>query len=69
MTHKEFYETLAGKTGDDLDTIERLGFELHFPAFEPDHKELKRQRRLRLWRQARRDRRLADLAEKIVNQS
>ncbi len=65
MTHRELYENLAAKTGDDRETIERLGFELHFPTFEPDRKELKRQRRLWLWRQARRERRLADLASKL----
>ncbi len=66
MTHSEFYETLAAKTGDELDTIERLGFELHVPTFEPDRKEAKRQRRLRLWRQQRRERSLAELAHKVV---
>lgn len=47
-------------------TIERLGFELHVPTFEPDRKEAKRQRRLRLWRQSRRDRNLAEIAHKVV---
>ncbi len=65
MSHRDFYDNLADKTGDDRETIERLGFELHFPTFEPDRKEIKRQRRLRLWRQARRERRLADLASKL----
>ena len=46
MTKQEFHECLAAKTGDDIDTIERIGFELHAPAFAIDRKELKRQRRL-----------------------
>ena len=66
MTHRDFYENLAAKTGDDLDTIERLGFELHSPTFEPDRKELKRQRRLKQWRQARRERHLASIAARAV---
>ena len=65
MTHQEFYETLAGKTGDDIETIENIGFELHVPTCEPDRKELKRQRRLKNWRQERRDRHLANIAAKI----
>ncbi len=66
MSHRELYENLAAKTGDDRETIERLGFELHVPTFEPDRKESKRLRRLRQWRQARRDRRLADLAARTA---
>ncbi len=62
MTQQELYQHLAERTGDEFETIESLGFEL----YEPDHKEQKRQRRLRLWRQIRRDRRLAELAGKFV---
>ncbi len=58
MTNQELNKLLADKTGDELETIESYGFAL----CEPDRKELKRQRRLRLWRQQRRDRRLADIA-------
>ena len=65
MTKQEFHEQIAATTGDDVETIERLGFELHVPAYEPDRKELKRQRRLKQWRQARRDRHLADIAAKV----
>ena len=65
MTHQEFYENLADKTGDDPETIEKLGFELHVPSFEPDRKELRRERRLKLWRQQRRDRQIAKLAAKV----
>ena len=63
MTTHELYQHLADQTGEDIETIESLGFELETPHYETDRKELKRQRRLRLWRQQRRDRRLAKLAE------
>ena len=66
MTKQELHERLAAKTGEDLKTIERIGFELN--TFEPDRKEFKRQRRLKFWRQQRRDRNLANIAAK-VNQS
>jgi hypothetical protein len=62
MTQHEFYQRIAKQTGDDLETIEALGFELHIPSYKPDRKESKRQRRLRLWRQQRRNRRLAAIA-------
>jgi len=65
MTKQEFYENLADKTGDELKTIKRFGFELHVPAFGTDRKELKRLRRLRQWRQLRRDRHLANIATKL----
>jgi hypothetical protein len=66
MTRQEFYENIADKTGEDINTIESLGFELAAPAYEPDRKEQKRQRRLKLWRQQRRDRRLGNIASKVV---
>lgn len=53
MTHQEFYQHLADRTGEDVETIESLGFEIE-THFSPDRKELKRQRRLKLWRQQRR---------------
>jgi hypothetical protein len=62
MTQQELYQQLAEKTGEDIETIEAYGFAL----CEPNRKELKRQRRLRLWRQIRRERHLAKIAEKIV---
>ena len=65
MTQQEFHERLAAKTGEDIETIERIGFELQMPLFEPDRKELKRQRRLKQWRQERRDRHLAKIATKV----
>ena len=34
MTHQELYEHLTDKTGEDIDVIERLGFELYDP--QPD---------------------------------
>jgi hypothetical protein len=66
MTRKEFYETIANKTGEDINTIESLGFELHIPSFVPDRKEMKRERRLKLWRQLRRDKHLATIAGRLV---
>ena len=66
MTQHELYETLAGMTGDDLETIERLGFEIEMPHYEPDRKEVKRQRRLKQWRQQRRDRHLAKIASSLT---
>ena len=64
MTRQEFYQRIAEVTGDDLETIRAIGFELHSPQYKPDDKEIKRQRRLRLWRQQRRDRRLAEIVNK-----
>lgn len=61
MTQQELYEHLADRTGEDFQIIESYGFALH----EPDRKELKRQRRLKQWRQRRRDRHLARLAERL----
>ncbi len=66
MTTQELYQHLADQTGEDLSTIESLGFEIEMPHYEADRKELKRQRRLRQWRQQRRDRRIAKLAERVV---
>ena len=66
MTYRELCNAIAVRTGDDLKTIERLGFELHVSTFEPDRKEQKRLRRLRLWRQERRRRHLANAAAKFV---
>ena len=68
MTKQEFHEHIAAKTGDDVETIKRLGFEMYAPSYETDHKELKRQRRLKRWRQERRDRVLGNIAAKF-NQS
>ncbi len=65
MTTRELYQHLADRTGEDIETIESYGFAL----YEPDRKELKRQRRLRLWRQQRRDRRLADIVSKMSSES
>jgi len=64
MTREELYQRIAEITGDDLETISALGFELHIPQYQPNPKEIKRLRRLRLWRQQRRHRRLAEIAEK-----
>ena len=64
MTREEFYQQIADATGEELATIESYGFEPHVPQFNSNRKELKRQRRLRLWRQQRRDRRLAAIANK-----
>ena len=66
MTKQELHECLAAKTGEDIETIERFGFELHAPSYEADRKELRRERRLKLWRQQRRDRHLANIAARIV---
>jgi len=66
MTRQELHERLAAKTGDDIETIEKLGFELNVPSFAPDRKELKRQRRLRQWRQERRDRVLGSIAVRLT---
>jgi len=65
MTRQEFYENIAAKTGDELNTIENHGFELHVPTCDPDRKEQKRLRRLRQWRQERREKHLASIAAKI----
>ena len=65
MTRQELYETIAAKTGEDLDTIESFGFELHVETFD-DRKELRRLRRLKKWRQERRNRHLANIASKII---
>ncbi len=65
MINQELYQNIADRTGEDVETIESYGFAL----CEPDRKELKRQRRLRHWRQARRDRRLADIASKMSSES
>jgi hypothetical protein len=59
MTRNEFYDALVAKIGEDRETIERLGF-------EPDRKEYKRHRRLKFWRQQRREKNLANIAAKIV---
>jgi hypothetical protein len=64
MTQQELHERLAAKTGEDIETIEHLGFEVY--AALTDRKEQKRLRRLRQWRQERRDRNLANLAAKVV---
>lgn len=69
MTTQELYQHLADQTGEDYTTIESLGFELETPHYESDRKELKRHRRLKLWRQQRRDRRMADIASKIASES
>ena len=69
MTKQELNERLAAKTGDDVETIERLGFEAYAPSFEPDRKELKRRRRLKQWRQERRDRVLGSIAAKVQSGS
>ena len=66
MTKQEFYENLAVKTGEELETIERIGFELHVPSCNISRKERKRLRHLRQWRQERRDRHLANIAIKLV---
>ena len=66
MTKQELHERLAAKTGEDITTIENLGFELHVQSFEPDRKESKRQRRLRQWRQERRDRQMANIAARLT---
>ena len=66
MTHQELYKNIAVRTGDDPDTIEKLGFELYTPALVTDRKALKRERRLKFWRQQRRDRHLATIASKFV---
>ena len=66
MTRQELHERLAAKIGDDITTIEKLGFELKVPSFAPDRKELKRQRRLRQWRQERRDRVLGSIAVRLT---
>ena len=66
MTRQELHERLAAKTGDDITTIEKLGFELHVQSFAPDRKELKRQRRLRQWRHERRDRQMANIAARFT---
>ena len=65
MTHQEFYKNLAAKTGDELTTIKRIGFELHVTSCDFDRKEQKRLRRLKHWRQQRRDRYLANIAAKV----
>ena len=65
MTKQEFHEHIAAKTGDDVETIKRLGFEVYAPSYETDRKELRRERRLKLWRQQRRDRHLANIAVKV----
>ncbi len=62
MPQQELYQHLADRTGEDVEIIESLGFEIE-THFEPDRKEIKRQRRLKLWRQQRRDRHLAKIAE------
>ncbi len=61
MTRRELYKNIAARTGDDFKTIERLGFEPDIP----DPKELKRKRRLKLWRQQRRDQHLAAIAARF----
>ena len=66
MTKQELHKHLAAKTGEDIETIENLGFELHTPSAAFDRKELKRERRLKLWRQQRRDRHLATIASKLT---
>ena len=66
MTHHELYKTIATKTGDESETIEKLGFELYIPSSETDRKAIKRERRLKLWRQMRRDKHLAEIAAKLV---
>jgi len=66
MTRQELHERLAAKTGDDIATTENLGFELNVSTFTPDRKELKRQRRLRQWRQERRDRVLGNIAVRFT---
>ena len=55
MPHQKLYQRIAEVTGDEMETIEALGFELHVPQYQPDRRETKRQRRLRLWRQQRRN--------------
>jgi len=65
MTKQEFHEHIAAKTGDDVETIKRLGFEVYAPSYETDRKEQKRLRRLKQWRRERRDKHLADIAAKI----
>jgi len=62
MIHHELYKNIARRTGDESATIEKLGFELYIP----DPKERKRKRRLKLWRQLRRDQHLATIAGKLV---
>ena len=66
MTKQEFHEHIAAKTGDDIETIERLGFEVYAPSYETDRKEQKRLRRLKQWRRDRRERHLADIAARIT---
>jgi|GEM_PF-6277393 len=63
MKRQELYQRIAEVTGDDMETINTLGFELHIPQYQPNPKEIKRLRRLRLWRQQRRHRRLAEIIE------
>ena len=65
MTRHDFYQEIANKTGDEIRTIEAIGFEMH--AFQPNRKELRREKRLRSWRQQRRDKRLGDIAAKIAH--
>ena len=36
MTQRELYKCLAAKTGDDIETIENLGFKLHVPLDETE---------------------------------
>ena len=66
MTKQELHKHLAAKTGEDIETIENLGFELHTPSVVIDRKEQKRQRRLRQWRQERRDRFLSSIAMRLT---
>ena len=66
MTRLELHERLAAKTGEDITTIENLCFELHVQSFEPDRKESKRLRRLKQWRQDRRNRHLANIVARLT---
>ncbi len=66
MPSNKLYHHLSHHLGDDFDTIERLGFELHAPSFIADRKEAKRQRRLKIKREMWRNRNLARIADNLV---
>lgn len=69
MTQHEFYQELAKHTGDDLETIESLGFELETFHNALERKERKRYRSMKISRQNKRERRLANIASRIQLES
>ncbi len=66
MPSNKLYHHLSLHLGDDFDTIERLGFELHAPSFITDRKEAKRLRRLKIKRETRHNRNLARIANNLA---